>query len=320
VVSQALVFPGQGSQSVGMGSAWAERSAAARETFAEADHVLGFALSRLCWEGPEEELQLTENTQPAILTTSIAIYRAVAGELSQPAVVAGHSLGEYSALVAAGSLEFGDALRLVKSRGRFMQEAVPPGKGAMAAVLGLAAIDIVAVAHEASEGGEVCAVANYNAPGQTVIAGEAGAVERALELAKARGARRAVLLPVSAPFHSPLMRPARERLAPLLTSTPFADLATPLVANVDARPVTKGEDARRGLMAQVDSPVMWVDSVEEMVRGFGVERFLEVGPGSVLSGLIRRIAGGTEQKSLAEPRGWDELANGASGEAGRTGS
>jgi len=307
VVKTAFVFPGQGSQKIGMGRSWVERSVAARETFAEADDVLSFALSRLCWEGPEETLQLTENTQPAILTVSIAIYRSVREELELPAVLAGHSLGEYSALVAAGALAFADALRLVKSRGRFMQEAVPPGQGAMAAILGLESTEVERLTAEASRPGEVCAVANFNSPEQTVVAGLALAVERAVSLASERGARRALMLPVSAPFHSPLMQPARERLEPLLAATSFRLPAVPVIANVDARPVTDGDAARERLAQQVDSPVQWVDSVRAMVADFGVERFFEIGPGAVLSGLVRRIEGGTSQTSFSEPSKFDEM-------------
>jgi [acyl-carrier-protein] S-malonyltransferase len=290
-----------------MGRAWAERSEAALSVFAEADEVLGLPLSKLCWEGPEEELQLTENTQPAILATSIAIYRAIISELHAPRVMAGHSLGEYSALVAAGTLSLADALRLVRSRGRFMQEAVPPGEGAMAAILGLDSETVEGIAVAASTPDEVCAVANFNAPEQTVVSGSAQAVARAVELASEQGARRAVLLPVSAPFHSPLMRPARERLEPLLEAASFDAPRVPVVTNVDAQPVSDGATARRQLVQQVDSPVRWVDSVRTMVTDFGVERFIEVGPGSVLSGLGRRIERGTSQSSLAEPEKLDKL-------------
>lgn len=307
MVSTAFVFPGQGSQKVGMGKAWADRSYTASEVFAEADEVLGFFLSKLCWEGPEEDLQLTENTQPAILTTSIAIYRTVADSLGEPRVMAGHSLGEYSALVAAGTLSLADALRLVKNRGRFMQEAVPAGEGAMAAIIGLEAADVEELAAAATTADEVCAVANFNAPGQIVVSGSTPAVERAVRLASDRGARRAVLLPVSAPFHSPLMRPARERLEPLLRAAEFSSPSVPVVANVDAKPVTDGHTACERLIQQVDSPVLWIDSVRAMVTDFGVERFVEIGPGAVLSGLSRRIERGTSQVSLAEPEKFDEF-------------
>lgn len=306
-MSTAFVFPGQGSQKVGMGKAWADRSDAAREVFEEADEALGFSLSKLCWEGPEEDLQLTENTQPAILTTSIAIYRAVADRLGAPRVMAGHSLGEYSALVAAGTLSLADALRLVKNRGRFMQEAVPAGEGAMAAIIGLEAADVEELAAAATTADEVCAVANFNAPGQIVVSGAAPAVERAIGLASDKGARRALLLPVSAPFHSPLMKPARERLEPLLRAAEFSSPSVPVVANVDAKPVTEGRIACERLIQQVDSPVLWIDSVRAMVTDFGVERFIEIGPGAVLSGLSRRIERGTTQVSLAEPEKFDKF-------------
>ncbi len=309
----ALVFPGQGSQKVGMGRDWAEGFEICRRTFEEADEALGFALSRLCWEGPEEELQLTANTQPAILTASVAAYRAYAEQGARAAVMAGHSLGEYSALVAAGALEFADALRLVRRRGELMQEAVPVGEGAMAAILGLeleALEEVVA----AASGGQVCAVANLNEPQQTVIAGHREAVERAAALARERGARRALTLPVSAPFHSPLMRPAREGLAPLLAATRFEDPGIPVVSNVDALPVTSGGAARDALIRQVDSPVRWVESVRRMVED-GAQRFLELGPGAVLTGLVRRIAPAVEASSLGGPEALTELA--AKGAAAR---
>ncbi|MEE8278664.1 MAG: ACP S-malonyltransferase [Thermoanaerobaculia bacterium] len=302
----AFVFPGQGSQAVGMGRAWAEEFEVARRSFEEADEVLGFPLSELCWQGPEDELQLTANTQPAILATSVAIHRVVSDQGLRPVVMAGHSLGEYSALVAAGSLSFGDALALVRKRGELMQQAVPVGEGAMAAIMGLEAEAVAKIAAEAA-GDQECAIANYNAPIQTVIAGHTGAVERAVTLAKERGARRALMLPVSAPFHSPLMRPAREELAPLLAAVRFADPQVPVVSNIDARPLTAGEAARDALARQVDGPVLWVESVRWMVDEMGVERFLEIGPGNVLSGLIRRIVPGVESSSAAEPEALGRL-------------
>ncbi len=286
----AFVFPGQGSQKVGMGRVWAEAVPAARAAFEEADEALGFPLSRLCWEGPEEELGLTENTQPALVATSIAIHRALAALAPElvPVAMAGHSLGEYSALVAAEGLGFADALRLVRRRGQLMQEAVPVGVGAMAAVIGLDPEAIAAVAADAAQG-EICAVANLNGPAQTVLAGHQGAIDRAVALARERGARKATLLAVSAPFHSPLMRPAREGLAPMLAATPFHDPRVPVVSNVDAVPVTSGDAAREALMRQIDSPVRWV------------EVFVEVGPGNVLAGLTRRIVQGARTTAVSDP-------------------
>jgi len=303
----ALVFPGQGSQFVGMGKSWAERFATARDVFEEADEVLGMSLSGLCWEGPEAELQLTVNTQPALLTTAIAMHRAMAPLGLEPDFVAGHSLGEYTALVAAGSVDFADALRLVRQRGRFMQEAVPVGQGAMAAILGLEVDQLESVTASVSNG-EVCSIANLNAPGQTVIAGHAGAVALAIERAKELGARRAILLPVSAPFHSPLMAPARENLAPFLDQTRFADPATPVVSNIDAEPVITGNRAREALKRQIDGPVRWVESIEWISRDGGVESFIEVGPGKVLTGLIRRISPSVEAEALGEPDSLEDLA------------
>jgi [acyl-carrier-protein] S-malonyltransferase len=292
-----------------MGKAWAEVSGAARQTFDEADEALGFPLSRLCFEGPEDELGLTANTQPALLATSIALFRALAEEAPKlyPVAVAGHSLGEYSALVAAGSLDFAAALRLVRRRGEVMQAAVPVGEGAMAAVIGLDIEAVAAVAAlataagTAGSGSEICAVANLNGPGQTVLAGHKGAVDRAVALARERGARKATLLAVSAPFHSPLMRPAREAMAGLLAETAFRDPRVPVVTNVDAAPVTTGDEARDALVRQIDSPVRWVESVLLMAERFGADTFLEVGPGTVLTGLNRRIAVGTRCASVSDP-------------------
>ncbi len=301
----AFVFPGQGSQKLGMGKAWAEISPAARSTFEEADEALGFPLSKLCWEGPEEELGLTVNTQPALLTVSTAIHRALqsfpGAEALHPLAFAGHSLGEYSALVAAGALDFAEALQLVRRRGQLMQEAVPVGVGAMAAVIGLDNAGVTALAADSQAEGELCAVANLNGPGQTVLAGHKAAVDRAVAMAKERGARKATLLAVSAPFHSPLMRPAREGMAEVLAQADFRDPRVPVVTNVDAAPVTTAAAARDALVRQIDSPVRWVEVVERMVADFGVEVFLEVGPGTVLCGLNRRIAQGTMSASLADP-------------------
>ncbi len=283
----AFLFPGQGSQFAGMGKSLAQTFPSARAVFEEADAALGFSLSTLCFEGPEEALKLTENTQPAILTVSVAAYTVLREHGFQPDYVAGHSLGEYSALVAAGGLRFADAVQLVRKRGRYMQEAVPPGEGAMAALLRLPDGKLDDLLAEAAQG-EVVTAANLNSPEQVVIAGHAAAVQRAVELAKAAGARRAVLLPVSAPFHCPLMQPAQERLAVDLNRTTFSDLCRPLVNNAQAREIRAGADARQGLIDQVTGPVRWTDSVR-LLAANGCGRFLEVGPGGVLSGLLRSI-------------------------------
>jgi [acyl-carrier-protein] S-malonyltransferase len=287
----ALLFPGQGSQFVGMGKDLLAASPEARAVFDEADAALSFPLTRLCLEGPEAELARTANTQPAILTHSIAVYRDLAARsparLDGAAFAAGHSLGEYSANVAAGSLDFADAVRLVRRRGELMQDAVPVGVGAMAAVLGLAAEEVVAACAEAAQGEKVEAV-NFNTPEQTVIAGHAAAVARASEICKAKGAKRAVPLPVSAPFHSSLMSPARERMTPLLAAAAFRDPSLPIVTNVDARPASSSSALRDALTRQIDAPVRWVESVRTLA-GAGVTRGLEIGPGNVLAGLVRRI-------------------------------
>ncbi|MEM6703294.1 MAG: ACP S-malonyltransferase [Acidobacteriota bacterium] len=303
---RGFVFPGQGSQQVGMGQELAEAESVAREVFDEADEALGESLSGLCWGGPESDLQLTANTQPAILTTSVAALRVLQQAGHEPQVVAGHSLGEYSALVACGSLAFADAVRLVRRRGQLMQEAVPVGVGAMAAILGL---DDAAVRNvvDASRGDEVLDVANLNAPGQTVIAGHASAVERANEKAQEAGARRAVLLPVSAPFHCPLMQPAREGLLPMLEATEFADPRVPIVVNVDAAPVKTGDEARDALVRQIESPVRWVESIEHIVEQ-GTTDFVEVGPGGVLRGLIRRIHKGAKVLPMSAPADLEKIA------------
>ena len=289
-MSLAFIFPGQGSQAPGMGRELADAYAAARAVFEEADEALGFALSRLCFEGPAEDLQLTENTQPAILATSVAALRAAEAEgLPRPDFVAGHSLGEYSALVAAGALSLRDAVTVVRKRGRYMQEAVPVGVGAMAAVLGADLDTVEAACAEAAAEGEVCSPANINSPGQIVIAGSAAAVERAIPILKARGARRAIPLKVSAPFHCALMLPAQERLAADLEGVEFKDLSAPLVTNVDAAVIRTGAEARDSLVRQVSRPVRWRESVEMLSRE-GVDVFVEIGPGKVLSGLVRQTA------------------------------
>jgi [acyl-carrier-protein] S-malonyltransferase len=280
----AFLFPGQGSQYAGMGKSLAERFDGAQRVFEEADDVLGFSLSRLCFEGPEEELKLTENTQPALLTVSTAAWTVLRDRFCQPDYVAGHSLGEYSALVAAGSLAFADALRLVRKRGRYMQEAVPPFVGAMAALLKMPEDKLDAVLQQAAES-EIVSAANLNSPDQVVIAGHAGAVNRAVALAKAAGARRAVILPVSAPFHCSLMKPAQERLRADLDQTEFRDLRFPLINNWQAREIRRGTDARQGLYEQVPKPVRWVETMR-CLAATGVARAVEVGPGSVLGGLL----------------------------------
>jgi [acyl-carrier-protein] S-malonyltransferase len=284
----AFVFPGQGSQQVGMGRALAEAFPASREVFERADAALGFSLSTLCFEGPEEELHLTANTQPAILAKSIAALRPLLARGVRPDWVAGHSLGEYSALVAAGALSLEDALRTVRRRGQYMQEAVPVGVGAMAAILGLELPKVEAACLAVADG-EVVAPANVNSPGQVVIAGHTAAVARASEKCKAAGAKRAIPLPVSAPFHCALMRPAQERLAPELAALAFRDPQPPLVNNVDAAVVREADACRDGLVRQVSGTVRWQESVERLAAE-GVTTFVEVGPGRVLSGLVKKIA------------------------------
>jgi [acyl-carrier-protein] S-malonyltransferase len=282
----AFIFPGQGSQQVGMGKELADAHAVARYVFEEADEILGIRLSSLCFEGPDEELRLTVNTQPAILTSSIAVLRVLEARGARADFVAGHSLGEYTALVATGSLKFEDALVAVRKRGLYMQEAVPAGEGAMAALIGIDVDTVRSICAEASSRG-VCEPANINSPNQTVIAGHRPAVESAVELAKAKGAKRAVMLPVSAPFHCELMKPAAERLASLFEHTGFSDLNVPIVTNVDARLITCGAGARDALLRQVASPVRWSESIK-LLLDEGVGRFVEVGPGKVLSGLVRQ--------------------------------
>ncbi|MBI1790321.1 MAG: ACP S-malonyltransferase [Acidobacteria bacterium] len=307
MASTAFLFPGQGSQFAGMGKTLADTFASARRVFEEADQVLGFPLSRLCFEGPEEELKLTENTQPAMVAMSTAALAVLREQGFEAGYVAGHSLGEYSALVAAGSLTLADALKLVRKRGRYMQEAVPAGVGAMAALLKLPAGKLEAILREAAQG-EVVAAANLNSPDQVVIAGNAGAVSRAMELAKAAGAKRAVLLPVSAPFHCPLMQPAQERLAADLNTTAFAALSIPLVNNWQAREVQTGAEAREGLFQQVPNPVHWAESIRYLAAR-GVERFIEVGAGGVLTGLLRNIDPALKGVKFGEAADLDKLAS-----------
>ncbi|GAA4712850.1 ACP S-malonyltransferase [Brevibacillus fulvus] len=286
----AFVFPGQGSQFVGMGAELVQQSSAARDIFQQADEALGFALSTLCFNGPEEELRLTANTQPAILTMSVAVLAALREKTGvTPDYVAGHSLGEYSALVAAGSLSFRDAVKVVRARGQFMEEAVPAGQGSMAAVLGMERAALGEICAQVSASGHPVQLANLNSPGQIVISGSAEGVKLAGEQAKANGAKRVLPLNVSGPFHSSLMKPAAEKLRNTLQEVTVADAAVPVVANVTARPVTDAGQIAAQLVEQVAAPVLWEDSVQWMVEQ-GVSTFVEIGPGKVLAGLIKKIA------------------------------
>lgn len=301
----AFLFPGQGSQYAGMGKSLAEAYDCARRVFEEADDALGFALSKLCFEGPEEQLKLTENTQPALLTVSIAAFRVLEERGVAPEAVAGHSLGEYSALVAAGCLRFSDAVRLVRNRGQYMQEAVPPGVGAMAALLRLPEGKLEEILAAAAQG-EVVSAANLNSPDQIVIAGHASAVARAAELAKAAGAKRAVMLPVSAPFHCSLMEPAQKRLKADLDAVPFSPLRVPLVNNWQAKVIQTGAEAREGLYQQVPNPVRWMDSMRTL-RSMGVDRAIEVGAGSVLTNLLKSAAPEIRGIKFGEAEDWEKL-------------
>jgi [acyl-carrier-protein] S-malonyltransferase len=312
----AFIFPGQGSQKVGMGQAFAAADPIARATFDEADAALGdlrqgsgaqgASLSRLCFEGPEDELKLTENTQPAILTVSVAIARVLEARGWRPDFYAGHSLGEYSAHVAAGTFAFADAVRTVRNRGRYMQEAVPVGTGAMAAILGLDGDAVAAACAEAAEG-EVVSPANLNGAGQVVIAGAKAAVERAGAAAKARGAKRVIPLPVSAPFHCALMKPAEDRLAPELWALAVQAPRRPIVANVDAELKRDGASAIEALVRQVSGAVQW-EAVVRRLASEGVRTYVEVGPGTVLAGLVRKIDREARVLSLEDPAGLDALA------------
>ena len=299
----AFVFPGQGSQRVGMGKALSEAFPVCRRTFEEADDALGESISRLCFGGPEEQLALTRNTQPAVLAASVAVDRLLRSRGHAPALLAGHSLGEYSAHVAAGTIGLADALRTVRRRGAYMQEAVPVGEGAMAAVLGLSADRVAQACAEAADG-QVVSAANLNAPGQVAIAGHKAAVERAGRRAKELGARRIMPLPVSAPFHCALMKPAERRLAPELRSLVVADPATPVVANVDAEPKRTGCEAIEALIRQVSAPVRW-EAVVRRLLADGVTTFIEVGAGGVLSGLIRKIDRSASATCVHDPASLD---------------
>jgi [acyl-carrier-protein] S-malonyltransferase len=305
----AFLFPGQGSQEVGMGRALAERSPAAAAVWAEADAALGFALSTLCFEGPAADLALTANTQPAVLTTSVAAAAALAERGVTPGLAAGHSLGEYSALVVAGALRFAEAVRLVRRRGEFMQEAVPAGTGAMAALLGGELATAEQVCAEAAQG-EVVGVANINSPGQIVIAGHRTAVERAVTAAAARGGKKSVLLPVSAPFHCALMKPAADRLAVELERVAVSDPRVPVIRNVDGGVTRTADEVRPFLVKQVASPVLWIDCVERLARE-GATGFLEVGPGRVLTGLLKRTLDGVRGFPVEDPASLDKAVEGA---------
>lgn len=283
----AFMFPGQGSQQVGMGRELAAMFPVAQGTFDEADAALGYKLSQLCFEGPEDQLKLTEITQPAILTVSVAAWRVLQSQGITPSYVVGHSLGEYSANVAAGTISFADAVRTVRNRGKYMQEAVPVGVGAMAAILALPAEQVEQICAEAAQG-EICQAANLNSPDQTVISGNKAAVERAATLAKERGAKRAIILPVSAPFHCALMQPAQDHLAQDLRALSFRNPEVPVMCNVDAALLTAGDQSRDALIRQVTGAVQWVISIRSLIA-LGVENFVEVGPGKVLCGLMKQI-------------------------------
>lgn len=301
----AFLFPGQGSQTVGMGRAFYETSVAAKAVFEEANDALGLDLARLVFEGPEAELALTANTQPAVLTVSVAAAAAAAERGLRPAIAAGHSLGEYSALVVAGALAFRDAVRVVRRRGEFMQEAVPVGTGAMAAVMGLELATVEALCAEAATG-EVVEVANVNSPQQIVIAGARAAVERAVRLAATRGGRKSVVLPVSAPFHCALMRPAAERLARELEAVAVADPRIPVVRNVDAGVTRAAAEVKPALLEQVARPVQWTGCVRRLADE-GATRFVEIGPGRVLTGLLKRIVDGARGATVEIPTDLDRV-------------
>jgi [acyl-carrier-protein] S-malonyltransferase len=303
----AFIFPGQGSQQVGMGKDMADNFKVARETFEEADEALGFSISSLCFDGPEEELKLTQNTQPAILTMSVACLRVLSEETGiQPALLAGHSLGEYSSLTAAGAIGFADAVRTVRLRGTFMQESVPPGEGAMAAILGLEADAVEDICKKAAQG-EVVSPANFNSPWQIVISGHAGAVSRAVEYAMEQDAKKAVMLAVSAPFHCSLMKPAAEKLKEALQDIPVSDISTPVISNADAAPYPSKDEIKQLLVKQVDHPVRWDESMREVAKR-NIAAVIEIGPGKVLSGLMRRITKEVKTANLENPGDLQGLA------------
>jgi [acyl-carrier-protein] S-malonyltransferase len=314
-VSIAFLFPGQGSQAVGMGKGFYETSPGAKAIFEEANAALGFDLRRLAFEGPEAELALTANTQPAVLTASVAAATACAERGLRPALAAGHSLGEYTALVVAGALRFSDAVRIVRKRGEFMQDAVPVGTGAMAAIMGIELSAVEAVCADATQG-EVVEIANVNSAQQIVIAGHRTAVERAVKLATERGGKMSVMLPVSAPFHCSLMAPAGTRLAPELESAQVADPRVPVVRNVDAGVTRKADEVRPFLLRQVASPVRWTECVQRLAAE-GATTFVEVGPGRVLSGLLRRIITGARGQSIEEPAGLEKVLTAVAGDEAR---
>jgi [acyl-carrier-protein] S-malonyltransferase len=304
----AFIFPGQGSQYPGMGKELAETFPVAKQVFEEADDALGLKLSSICFSGSEDQLRLTANTQPAILTTSFAVLRVLQQETGLTAdYLAGHSLGEYSALVCSGALAFADAVRTVRARGTFMQEAVPVGTGTMAAMLSIEKEELEDICREAAQG-EVVSPANFNSPGQIVIAGSTAAINRAIEIAKGRGFRKAMLLPVSAPFHCAMMKPAADRLSSVLDAITVSDMLLPVVANATAQPNVAKEEVRSLLVTQVCAPVLWEQSVFGMV-GQGVTRFVEIGPGKVLCGLVKRISKEVELANIEDSSGLKALQN-----------